>query len=498
MGLRMKTKSFTEAERLEDPGAGNGGLADETDDNGFSPGYPEDEPDLFSESDMDMVETICIKAESYEEEGTSQGEGSERNDSIIWAYLKDIGHLSLLTPDEEYRIANTIEAGDTMAKNILFGLSRAVKELVQVGRQLEEESVRVVDIINVNGVGLTQEDEERYKAETISSINTIKSLHDSRAEIKRNMAETVEPAGKEWEKDLEVIGDKAEAVLRNLKLSKKVLTDIIGKVAGQMDSRGDDEARAVQHGLNQLAKIDHDQKAARDRLVQANLRLVINIAKRYTNRGLPLLDLIQEGNMGIMKAAEKYDYRRGYKFSTYATWWIRQAITRAIADCARNIRVPVHMLEAANKIDKVTKALNQELGRRPDPEEIAREAGLPLEKVRKVMKIRDGTVSLETPIGDDEGTLGDLMVDSEASSPFDEFEGASLKEEVDKVLSTLTPREEKIIRMRLGINEETEYTLEEVGDLFGVTRERIRQIELKALNKLKHRSRRSMLESFRE
>jgi RNA polymerase primary sigma factor len=258
------------------------------------------------------------------------------------------------------------------------------------------------------------------------------------------------------------------------------------------------EARIVRRKLMELSEIENGLKIVRNRLVQANLRLVITIAKKYLNRGLSFLDLIQEGNMGLMKAAEKYDYQKGYKFSTYSTWWIRQAITRAIADCARTIRVPVHVLEAKNKISKATVALFQELGKEPNLEEIALKAGLPLEKVRKIMKVSGGAVSIETPIGDDESKLGDFIADTKASSPFMEFVGISLKEEIDKVLSTLTPREEKVIRMRLGIGEKTDFTLEEVGDAFGLTRERIRQIEAKALRKLQHPLRRKRLESFQE
>jgi RNA polymerase primary sigma factor len=199
-----------------------------------------------------------------------------------------------------------------------------------------------------------------------------------------------------------------------------------------------------------------------------------------------------------MKAAEKYDYRKGYKFSTYSTWWIRQSITRAIADLARTIRVPVHILETTNKIGKATTALFQELGREPNLQEISLKAGLPLEKVRKIMNVSNGAVSIETPVGDDESKLGDFIADPKASSPFTEFVGISLREEIDKALSTLTPREEKVIRMRLGIGEKTDYTLDEVGNVFGLTRERIRQIEAKALKKLKHPSRQKMLESFQE
>jgi RNA polymerase primary sigma factor len=284
----------------------------------------------------------------------------------------------------------------------------------------------------------------------------------------------------------------------NLNLRKKVLEEITRRIIKRVKFMDDAEAKTTKANLVEMERIERDLKMVRNRLIKANLRLVITVAKKYLNRGLSFLDLIQEGNMGLMKAAEKYDYQKGFKFSTYSTWWVRQAITRAIADYARTIRVPVHILETMNKITKVTTPLYQELGRKPTLEEISHKAGLPLEKVRKIMKVSNGAVSIETPIGDDDSKLGDFIADPKSPSPFEELVGTSCKEEIDKVLSTLTPREEKIIRMRLGIGEKTEYTLEEVGDVFGLTRERIRQIEAKALRKLKHPSRRKRLESFVE
>jgi RNA polymerase primary sigma factor len=504
----MSIKNFDQIKTLIDIGMEKGYLTpDEINDflpqNIFSPEDIEDIFDFLSESNIDVVETIKEKIETAEEEQREWEEPerfpTEKTDNIIWAYLKDIGRISLLSSDEEYDIAKRIEEGERKIRSLLFEMSQAIAELQELAAQIKKDAVNIIDVVkNIDEMNYTKKDEEQYKKKTVTLANSLKNLFEKKEEMKSQAAGADEFTRKQIEKKLLNTENKTEEVLANLGLQKKVMEEITRKVEKRVKFLDEKEARAVEANLHEMELVERELKVVKNRLIKANLRLVINIAKKYLNRGLSFLDLIQEGNMGLMKAAEKYDYQKGYKFSTYSTWWIRQAITRAIADYARTIRVPVHVLETMNKITKVTISLFQELGREPTLEEISVKAALPLEKIRKIMKVSNEPISIETPIGDDDSKLGDFIADPKSPSPFEELVNISCKEEIDKVLSTLTPREEKVIRMRLGIGEKTDYTLEEVGDVFGLTRERIRQIEAKALRKLKHPSRRKRLESFLE
>ena len=351
----------------------------------------------------------------------------------------------------------------------------AVKELIDKGKQ--------------KGM-LTEQEIEEALAELELDVDQIEKIHDNFEALGIDIVGDIE-------QEIQDLEDPDEEDLEDLSVPEGVNVD--DHVRMYLKEIGKVPLLSADEEIEYARLMSEGDEAAKKKLTEANLRLVVSIAKRYVGRGMLFLDLIQEGNLGLIKAVEKFDYTKGYKFSTYATWWIRQAITRAIADQARTIRIPVHMVETINKLIRVSRQLLQELGREPSPEEIAKEMGMSLEKVREVMKIAQEPVSLETPIGEEEDShLGDFIPDDDAPAPSEAASFMLLKEQLMDVLNTLTPREEKVLRLRFGLEDGRARTLEEVGGVFDVTRERIRQIEAKALRKLRHPSRSKKLKDFLE